>query len=174
MRKVALLIALVVALAGCTSLANLGDLRKDIEAAGYDVSGLSHNTTNGHAVLRVQATTEGAGDGGAERIAEVVWTKYPAEVDELVVVLDGEQALDLSADELVEKFGERPAELGDAARTSSGPNVTVIVVSVVAALLLAGLVVLVWLRGRRPPPPMAPPGSTYPPPPYPAPPRHPG
>lgn len=147
MRRAALVMfALVLALAGCTSLANLGDLREELKAEGFDASGLNHNTTNGHDVLRVVATSD---SGDADRIAEVVWTTYPAEIDELVVVLNGEEPLDLSADELTEKFGERPESLG-AAAVKSGPNVTAIVAAVVGALLVGVLVLVVWLRGRRP------------------------
>lgn len=168
-RAVLVVFALVFALAGCAALADLGELRQDLRAEGYEVSGLSHNTMNGHDVLTLTATSD---SDDAERIAEIVWTKYPAEVDQLVVTLNGTQALDLSADELTEKFGERPESLGPAAE-NGGPNITVIVVAVVGSLLLVALVVVVWLRGRRPPPPSAPPGPVYVPQPYPAPPQPP-
>jgi len=161
----------LLALAGCASLADLGELQTTLEDAGYDVSNINHNTNNGHAVLSVAAVSEeGSTQEDVDRIAELIWTKFPGEFDELAIVLNGAPALVASADELAEKFGERPAGLADEAEEDGGSNVVVVVVILVGAAVLAGILVLVWRNGRRPPPrgPVPPP---YPPGGYPYPPQ---
>lgn len=167
----------LLALAGCASLADLGELQTTLEDAGYDVSNINHNTNNGHAVLSVAAVSEEGATEDVDRIAELVWTTFPGEFDELAIVLNGAPALVASADELAEKFGERPAGLADEAEEDGGSNVVVVVAILVGAALLAGIFVLVWRNGRRPPrgpvPPQYPPGGypyapqQYPPPQYP-------
>jgi hypothetical protein len=151
----------VLALASCAGLAKLGELQTDLSSAGYTATRINQNTTNGHDLLNIEVTTESATtiatDEDADRIAEIVWTKYPAEVDELVVIINGRPMMDASSDELAGRFGERPAGLTSGDGGDSGDPTMLIVIVVVAALLLAGLFVLIWWRGRRPPPQVAPP-----------------
>lgn len=156
----------LLALVGCAALADLAELQSDLEAAGYS-SNINHNTTNGHSVLSVSATmpNDVPSDEDADRIAEIVWTRFPGDIDELVVVINGNALLDATADDLTARFGERPDSV-PAQGDGGGANVTVIVVALVAGLLVAGLVFLVWWRGRRPPPPAAPPGYPQMPQPY--------
>lgn len=158
----AFLFALV--LAGCATLTNLVALGDDLGDAGYRNVSCNSNTLNGHTVLDVSATTsDESTDDDADRIAEVVWTKYDGTFDELRITVNGEQALTATESELTDKFGERPS--GVVTGTKEGSNfTTIVVVTSVGALLLAGLCVLVWWRGRKPPPPVAPPpGYQYPP-----------
>lgn len=152
-------------LAGCGALAKLTELQSDLDAAGYSATNINHNSVNGHDTLTIVATMPDGvpTDEDADKIAEIVWTTYPAEFDELAIMINGNALMDASADDLAARFGERPANLGaESGGSSSGPNVLLIVVVVVVALLIAGLVVLVWWRGRRPPPPVAPPAYPYP------------
>ncbi len=143
--------ACLLALAGCTTLADLGELRTALEDAGYDVSNIDHSTNNGYAVLSISAVSEEGAPADVDRIAELIWTKFPGEIDELAIALDGGPARVASADELTEKFGERPADL-TAKEEDSGSDVVAVVVILAGAAVLTGILVLVWRNGRRPPP----------------------
>lgn len=147
----------LLALTGCAALADLGQLREDLETKGYDATSINHDTTNGYSVLSIDVSTaDEPTPEDAERIAEVVWTKYPGEIDRLEISINGSVQLAEPYDNLLARFGERPE--GMASEDDSSP-LTLIVVVVVVAVVFAGLMVLVWHRGRRPPPPVAgPPG----------------
>jgi hypothetical protein len=162
------LLACVLALAGCAALADLGQLREDLDAAGYDATGINHNTTNGHSVLSINVSMPDSvpTDADAEKVAEVVWTKSTTDFDQLTVAMNGAVRLDATADELADRFGARPEGAPEDDGGLSGTVVAVIVVLAVAAVF-AGLLVLLWRRGRRTPPPVAPPPGghlPYPPP----------
>lgn len=148
----------VLALTGCSALAGLAQLQSDLSSAGYNATGINHNTTTSGSTLAVEVAMADAvpTDEDADRIAEVVWTSYPARFDELVIVINGKSFMDASADDLRDRFGERPASLG-ASSGGGGTNVVAIVVILAVAVLFAGLIVLLWRRGRRVPPPVAPP-----------------
>jgi hypothetical protein len=162
----------VLALAGCTALAQLTTLQSELASAGYSGTDINHNTTNGYSTLSIEATMPASTptDEDADRIAEIVWTTYPVELDELVVVINGQVLMTASAGELTDRFGVRPVSSRE---DGGGSGVVIIVVTLVVAVLLAGLVVLVWWRGRRPPPPVAPPGNPPMPNPYQYPPQFP-
>lgn len=163
----------VLALVGCTALAQLTALQSELAAAGYQGTDINHNTTNGHSTLTIDLVMPAdiPSDEDADRIAEIVWTTYPVEIDELVIAINGQVLMSASADELTERFGPRPVGQQD---DGGGGSVVIIVVTLVVAVLLAGLVVLVWWRGRRPPLPVAPPpGNPQMPNPYQQPPRFP-
>lgn len=153
----------VLALVGCSSLVALSELQSDLQSAGYESQNINHNVMNGHSTLLINAAMPHGvpSEDDANQIAEIVWTTYPAEVDELVITINGQQLMDASAADLKERFGERPASLK--APDGGGTNVLLIVVILVVAALFAGLVVLLWRRGRRPPPPVAPPSYQQPP-----------
>jgi len=154
------LLVCVLALTGCTALADLGELREDLSSAGYDANNINHNTTNGHTVLSIEVSMPDAvpTDEDAENVAEVVWTKYPSDFDQLVVAMNGAVRLDATPDDLTELFGERPEAVGDSAKKSGGGSSALTVILVlVGAAVFAGLMVLLWYRGRKPPPPVAPP-----------------
>jgi hypothetical protein len=146
----------VLALAGCTALAHLTALQSELATAGYSATAVNHHTINGRSTVGIEASmpTGTPSDEDADRIAEIVWTTYPVEIDELMIAINGQILMTASADELTERFGTRPVSPRD---DGGGSSVMIIVVTLVVAVLLAGLVVLVWWRGRRPPPPVAPP-----------------
>jgi hypothetical protein len=152
-----LLVCLLV-LAGCATLADLGQLREDLDSAGYDATSINHNTTNGISVLSIDVSTvDEPTYGDAERIAEVAWTTYPGEIDRMEVSINGSFGFAEDYDDLLVHFGERPE--GMAADDAGGSPLTLIVVVVGVAVVFAALMVLLWRRGRRPPPPVAaPPG----------------
>jgi hypothetical protein len=159
------LLMCVLALVGCTAIAQLTELQAELDAAGYLNPDINHNTTNGRSTLTIEALLPNGvpTDSNATEIAEIVWTRYPADFDELVVSINGEVFVDASAADLTDQFGARPA--GE--RTASNEtDVTAIVVVLVVAALFAGLMVLLWRRGRRPPPPLAPPAPPQMPNPY--------
>ena len=150
------LLVCVLALAGCASLADLGQLREDLDAAGYDATSLNHNTTNGVAVMSVDVSmTEEPTDADAERVAEIVWTKYPGEIDRLQIAMNGRLQLEMTDDDLRTMFGDRPE--GKADEESGGSSALTVVLILVGAAVFAGLMVFLWYRGRKPPPPVAPP-----------------
>ncbi|MFC4856735.1 hypothetical protein [Actinophytocola glycyrrhizae] len=169
------LLALLLALAGCAALADLGELRADLESAGYDATNINNNTTNGFTVLSIDVSMPDAvpTDEDAERVAEVVWRKYQDDFDQLLVTMNGAVRLDATPEDLTGLFGDRPGDVAAADREDGSSATTTVIVVVVCAVVFAGLMVLVWLRGRRPPPPpLAPPGHhqpggyyQYPPPP---------
>jgi len=161
-RLLGVLVLCAMALTGCAALADLGTLRTDLEDAGYDVPNINHNTMNGHSVLSLGvAAAEGdATEEDAGRIAEIVWTKYSGDFDELAITINGVPALTASADELTERFGERPDGSGE--QKKGGSRVVVVIVVLIVAAVLAAIFVMVWLRGRRPPPPAQYPPSAYP------------
>lgn len=176
-RAVVVMSLLLVALAGCTaSLADVNALGRDLEAEGYDVAGVHHNTTNGHAVLAIQAVrpNEVPTEEDAEGIAEIAWQRFGGDIDELQVVVNAQPMLTATDEELTTRFGERPTEVR--AESESGGSKGVYIIAIVAVVVVGAAVLLLsWLRGRRPPPPMAPPAYHHPPPPYaaPPPPSHP-
>lgn len=156
--RLAGLLVCLLALAGCASLADLGQLRKDLDAAGYDATNINHNSTNGHSVLSIEISMPDAvpTDEDAEKVAQVVWEKSSTDFDQLVVAMNGEVRVDASADDLAGQFGDRPE---DPAREDegSGSSATFVIVVLAVAVLFAGLMVWLWYRGRKPPPPVGPP-----------------
>ena len=160
------LLAGVLALAGCASLAELGKLRQDLEAEGYDATSINHNTTNGDSVLRIHVAMPDAvpTDEDAEAVAEIVWKRYRGDFDHLVIGMNGATRLDATRDDLTGEFGARPAGLTESSENGGSSALTIILI-LVGAAVFAGLMVLLWYRGRRPPPPVAPPpGYQYQPP----------
>jgi hypothetical protein len=162
------LLMCVLALVGCAAVMQLTELQAELDAAGYGNTDINHNTTNGHDTLAVDALmpNDVPNDANATEIAEIVWTRYPGEFDELVISINGEVFVEASAAELADQLGERPVR-----ENNGGTNVTAIVVVVVVALVFAGLMVLLWWRGRRPPPPVAAPATPQMPNPYQQPPQ---
>lgn len=66
------LLVCLLALTGCAALADLGQLREDLDSAGYDATSVNHDTTNGTSVLSIDVSTvDEPAYEDAERIAEV-------------------------------------------------------------------------------------------------------
>jgi hypothetical protein len=159
-RVVAGLLVCLLAVAGCSTLAALQDLSSEVKAAGYENVNINHQSTNGHSVLTIEAMrTETLSGKDADKIAEIAWSTYAADFDELQVVLNGQVVLTAGADELAAQFGERPAGLGEES-SSDGVNVTALVVILACAAVVAVILVLLWRRGNRRPPA---PNQPYPP-----------
>jgi hypothetical protein len=154
----------VFALVGCSALAGLSELQSDLKSAGYEARSINHNVVNGHSTLSIDAMmpTEVPTEEDGDRIAKIVWTTYPADFDELLIAINGRQLMDATPDDLTERFGERPANLGKH-DSDSGNSVLVIVVVLVVAVLFAGLIVFLWRRGLRTPAPVLPPSYQQPP-----------
>lgn len=150
-RVVGLLLVCLLAIAGCSTLADLQKLGSEVESAGYDNVNVNHNITNGHSLLVIKATRDGTiSSADAEKVAEIAWTKYPGDFDELQVVLNGELKLTAGPDELKSRFGERPAELAES--SSGGVNIVAIVGILLCGAVVAVILVVVWRRSNRPPP----------------------
>ena len=155
----AALLACLLALAGCAALADLGKLQQDLDEAGYSAASINHNTTNGNSVLAIGITMPEAvpTEEDARKVAEVVWNDYPGDFDRLVIDMNGATRMDATPEDLRAEFGDRPAELGEAAEEGGGSSALTIILILAGAAVFAGLMVLLWYRGRRPPPPVAPP-----------------
>lgn len=162
----AALLVCMLALAGCTALADLGQLREDIGAAGYDATSVNHNTTNGNATLSIGISMPDAvpSDDDANKVAEVVWTKFKGDFDRLVITMNGAVRLDATPDDLTSQFGDRPEDLTEPSskKDGGGSSALTVILILAGAVVFAGLMVLVWYRGRSKPP-AAPPGYRYPP-----------
>jgi hypothetical protein len=145
------LLLCVLALAGCAGLAELGQLRADLDAAGYDATSINHNTTNGHSVLSIDVSMPDAVPTGedAGKVAEVVWTENPTDFDQLVVTMNGAARLTATTDELTARFGERPEAVRKQSDDGGGSSSALTVILILAgAAVFAGLMVLLWYRGR--------------------------
>lgn len=169
MRRAALVVSLLLALVGCSVFKSMDALTKDLDAEGYQVVGINDNTVNGVSTLYLEVSkpNELPTEEMADDIAEVVWTKYHEDIDNLQVVINAQPMLTTNSEELTAKFGDRPAGVADEEEKRSGTNVTALVVILAIAAAFAGLMVWLWRRGRKPPPPVAsvyPPGGYYYPP----------
>jgi hypothetical protein len=137
------------AMAGCAPMGKVTRLQFDLADAGYETTAVDHRTSDGVAVLSVEgylprgpATEDDLG-----QVAEIVWTTFPGDVDELRVLLAGTAQVTMSDDELAARFGPRPDELP----TGDGEvDVAALAVILVSAAALTGIFVLVWRRGLRP------------------------
>lgn len=162
----AALLVCVLALAGCSALADLGQLREDIGAAGYDATSINHNTTNGNAVLSIGISMPDAvpTDDDANKVAEIVWTKFKGDFDRLVITMNGAVRLDATPDDLTSQFGARPESATERSADKDGGSSALTVILILAgAVVFAGLMVLVWYRGRSKPPAAPPTHYQYPP-----------
>ena len=155
MVRAAALLVCVLALAGCTALADLGSLREDLDAAGYNATSINHNTTNGNAVLSIGISMPDAvpSDDDADKVAEVVWTKFKGDFDRLVIDMNGAVRVDATPDDLTAQFGERPEGLTTpAAKKDKSSSALTVILILAGAVVFVGLMVLVWYRGRSKPP----------------------
>lgn len=151
----AALLVCVLALTGCAALADLGQLRQDLGAAGYDATSINHNTTNGNATLSIGISMPDAvpTDDDANKVAEVVWTKFKGDFDRLVVSMNGAVRLDATPDDLTSQFGDRPEGLTkSSSKKDSGSSALTVILILAGAVVFAGLMVLVWYRGKSKPP----------------------
>lgn len=160
----AALLVCVLALAGCTALADLGQLREDLDAAGYDATSINHNTTNGNATLSIGIAMPDAvpSDDDANKVAEIVWTKFKGDFDRLVIDMNGAVRVDATPDDLTSQFGERPEGLTTpSSKKDGGSSALTVILILGGAVVFAGLMVLVWYRGRTKPPAPPQPGGHF-------------
>ena len=159
-------------LVGCSTVQAFTDLASELEGEGF--SDVSVNVAGGDPVALTVSADSPAGTGTEEardQAAEVVWDTFPRRLDEVRLTIDGEGGT-LTAAELQERFGDRPAGLEEG---DLGDDVNRVGVGVLVGLLLAGVLVvatagvvalLVVRRRRRtaarPRPPWAPTGPVPP------------
>ncbi|MFC3897608.1 hypothetical protein ACFOWZ_39545 [Lentzea rhizosphaerae] len=149
MRRVAPLLLLCLALAGCGLIGDLASLQARLTDAGYTNVSTDHSSINGTDRLEVTASSDDPAKT-VEQIAEIVWDSYPQHVDQVSIALNETYEV-YTADALREAFGERlvaekPDDDADVGRTI----VTwLIVAAVVFLLFVAGLVVLIVFLVRR-------------------------
>lgn len=160
-------------LAGCSTVQAFTDLTSELEDEGF--SDVQVNVAGGDPVALTISADSPAGTGTEEardRAAEVVWDTFPRRVDEVRITIDG-VARTLTAADLQERFGDRPAgleegDLGDDVnRVGAGVLVGLLLVGVLVVATTGSVALLVVRRRRRAParprPPWAPTGPVPPP-----------
>lgn len=139
-RRLALVLAAVLALAGCSRAQGVSDTRRALEGAGYREVEIDLRAGSGIGVARVDTAPGGP---APERAAEVVWETLPVRFDQLVVAVGG-PATPFSYEELNDRFGPRDPSLDgkqvEEQLVRSG--VRLMLVLSAGALLSVGLVVV--------------------------------
>ncbi|GAA3867886.1 hypothetical protein GCM10022243_36990 [Saccharothrix violaceirubra] len=133
MRRLPVLLLLLLAAAGCAMVTDLTDLATRLENEGYTVVRVHHDVTNAVDTLTVEVKNA-VTSAGEKDPAEVAWTKYTGELDELVVRLDGREST-YSAIELERRFGPRDEQ------SSSTVPIVLAVLFVVGCVVTAVVVV---------------------------------
>ena len=179
----ALLVALVV---GCSTVEAFTDLDAALRDAGFTDTRV--NVAAGDPVALTVSADAPPGDSPEEAqtaAAEVIWTTFPRRFEEARITIDGDSRT-VTAEQLQEQFGDRPADLDDQGELADDVNrvgVTVVVGILLTGLVVvavAGLTALLVVRRRRraasstssgrrapwaPPPHLGgPPGTPVPPP----------
>lgn len=148
-RLVAVLLCLLVA-AGCGALTEVMNLSKRINDLGYSNVSVNHNTTNGFDTVSI--TAAGGPEGGnGEDIARMVWDTYPAEVDKVVLTLNGEEYSGTAA-ELEKAFGPRKIQPDPDNSFGKSALWWIIGIGVFVLLAIVGVIILVVVlikKGRR-------------------------
>ncbi|WP_158850265.1 hypothetical protein [Saccharothrix deserti] len=163
-RLLAVLLCLLVA-AGCGALTEVMNLSNRVKDAGYTNVQANHSTNNGFDTVTITASGGPEGSDG-EDIARLVWDTYPAEVDRLVLRLNGKDYSATNA-ELEKAFGPRKIQ-PDPDNAISGESILWWVIGIgLFFLLLVGalitvLVVVMRKRRRRMQMQMPPPPPPYP------------
>lgn len=150
MRRLGALLLLCLSLVGCVSLTDITDLANRLSEAGFRNVSVVHRNVNGTNYLVVAA----AGDNkSVSDVGRMVWDTYPVEIDELVVSLNGEPEVSVSAAALERQFGPRRIDVKPA-----GSVLPFLLYGFVFFILLGlgvvAIVVIVKKRRRRllPPP----------------------
>ena len=145
-RRLALALAAVLALAGCSRAQGVADTRRALEGAGYNEVDVDLRAGSGIGVARVDA----AGGPAPEAAAKVVWETLPVRFDQLIVAI-GVATTPYSYEELTGRFGPRDASLDgkqiDEQVVRSGLKLMLLLSG--GALLSVGFVVVTALAGIR-------------------------
>ncbi|WP_447008972.1 hypothetical protein ACRAKJ_14410 [Saccharothrix sp. DSM 118769] len=129
---------------GCTSLAELSNLRSRVQDAGYTGVSVEHNTSNGFDTLAVAAYAADRGTDDGEKIFRLVWETYPEDVDRVVVVVN-DKARAASKEELRKAYGPRKFQPAG----GSGSGTVLLWVLFAAFLVVCGLIAAEIVRRRR-------------------------
>jgi hypothetical protein len=158
MRTIALFAGVVLLLTGCGPIIRTEELHTALADEGYDLTNVV--VYDQELVVEVVLPGEVPTQADGEAVAELVWTTYDEEFEQLRVIANAETMLLSNANDLAQRFGERPAGLGeDSARSM---NVTALAIILAVTSGFAGLLVWIWHLSRR----------SSPGPGYPRPPRH--
>lgn len=161
MKRLALLLLLCTALAGCGVITDMADLQTRLTDAGY--TGVSTNQGSVNGVDRLEVRAAGSDPRhSTDSIAELVWETYPQRLDQVSITLNEAHEV-YKEEDLRAAFGAR----GAAEKAAEDVSRTWLIVGVVVFLLflagLVGLIVFLVRRSRRQTvPPQYPP--QYPPP----------
>lgn len=159
MKRLALLLILGLALAGCGAVTDMTDLQTRLKDTGYTGIATDQGTVNGVTRLEVRASSSDPAHS-TKHIAELVWDSYPQHVDQISVVLNNSQEV-YSEKALRTEFGERGVTEKAAEDVGRTVVTWLLVAAVVFLLFLAGLIFLIVFLVRRsrrrapryPPPP---------------------
>lgn len=147
MKRLAVVLLCLLVATACGALTEVMNLSKRINDAGYSNVSVNHNTSNGFDTVIITATG-GPEGGNGEDIARLVWDTYPAEVDKVVLTLNGEEYSG-TAEELEKAFG--PRKIQPDPDNSFGKTVMwwIIGIGVFVLLLIIGVIVLIVVVVRR-------------------------
>jgi hypothetical protein len=105
-RRLALALAAVLAVAGCSRAEGVKDTRRALEGAGYQGVDIDLRAGSGIGIARVDAASGPA----PETAARVVWETLPVSFDQLIVAVGG-ATTPFSYEELTGRFGPRDSSL---------------------------------------------------------------
>lgn len=103
-----LLVLCALVLAGCAS-ATAADFGTELKTAGYTLEKATHDRSVADGVLTLDITMSHKWtDDDLDEIAQIAWTRYPDDFDELKVVINGKDVMSILDNELRAEFGDRP------------------------------------------------------------------
>lgn len=146
---------LLLCLGGCSLAEDTQPLRDALKAKGYQVSGISLESNNGHDVVTISADNPAKpSDSQHVEVAETTWQRLPINFDQLVVKLKTSGLpWTVTYSDMKDAFGPRPASLdhksiGDSVGGSVG-LVGIILGGVCLLLAVSGVVLVVVLAKRH-------------------------
>jgi hypothetical protein len=173
----AVALALVVVATGCAAVRGLLDTERALRRAGFERVDISVDSRGPDDTVQVTARQARAHEDPNGAVAGVVWREFPFRFDRLDVFVTSVPARSYSREELVGRFGPRPAHL-DQRSLEDSIRRTGLVVAVAVAVAFFGFLAIVIVtvvlvvrsqRKRRAPlqtgPWMPPPGMGGAPPP---------
>jgi hypothetical protein len=109
MSKIVLVVLCLFALASCTPGATVAGFEAELKTAGYEVKGIEHDRAIGDGVLKLDLVMSGKPtDADWDKICKVAWTRYPDDIDELQLTVNGKYGLSMLDRELREAYGQHP------------------------------------------------------------------
>jgi hypothetical protein len=148
-----LMLAAIVALAGCKAVRGLIDTEEALQRAGFENIDITVDDSSLE-MVQVEAEQATPHDNPNDAVAEVVWKEFPFRFDRLNVFVSPEPSRSYSREELTGLFGERPPGLDDKSLEDSLRDTGIVVLVVLGIaflgfLALVALTIVLVVRARR-------------------------